>query len=74
VQNGLIVLSYINPSEIGRQYIRGNVVERLHPAAERSTVNTLARAASQGMDTVSYERKEFWPDIRRMLQQMVHKQ
>ena len=45
------------------------------PASERATANTLARAGSQVMwDTVSYECKEFWPDIRRMLQQIVHKQ
>ena len=75
MQNGLIVLSYFNLSEIGGNAFAGMLSNAYYPAAERSTANTLARAGSQVMwDTVSYECKEFWPDIRRMLQQIVHKQ
>lgn len=53
MQNGLIVLSYFNLSEIGGNAFAGMLSNAYYPAAERSTANTLARAGSQVMwDTV----------------------
>jgi hypothetical protein len=62
-----------NLSEIGGNALGAMLSNAYYAAPERSAANTLARAGSQIMwDTVSFEAKEFWPDIRRMLQQMFH--
>jgi hypothetical protein len=46
-----------------------------YPPGERSPRTTLVRAESQVMwDTISFECKEFWPDIRRNIQHMAHRQ
>lgn len=63
-----------NISEIGGNALGAVLGDAYYPAAERSAANTLARAGSQIMwDTLSFEAKEFWPDIRRTLQQMFHR-
>jgi hypothetical protein len=66
--------SQFNMSEIGGNAFAGMLSNAYYPAPERSPANTMARVGSQIMwDTVSYECKEFWPDIRRMLQRKFHR-
>lgn len=64
-----------NVSEIGGNVMAAIVSDLYYPPGERGSRTLLARAASQVMwDTISFECKEFWPDIRRMLQQIAHRQ
>jgi hypothetical protein len=66
--------SEFNISEIGGNVSAAMLSNLYYPSGERSPRTTLARAASQVMwDTISFECKEFWPDIRRTLQQVVHR-
>jgi hypothetical protein len=58
-----------NVSEIGGNVAAAMVSDLYYPPGERNPRVMLMRAASQVMwDTISFECKEFWPDIRRILQ------
>ena len=64
-----------NVSEIGGNLLAATFSDLYYPPGERTWSATLARAGSQVMwDAISFECKEFWPDIRRRLQQLVHRQ
>jgi len=64
-----------NISELGGNTAAAWLSNVYYPAADRTASATLARAGSQVMwDTISFECKEFWPDIRRALQQTFHHQ
>jgi len=66
--------SQFNVSEIGGNALSAMISNAYYPVPERSAANTLARAGSMIMwDAASFEAKEFWPDIRHMLQQMIHR-
>ena len=60
-----------NASEIGGNAASGLISTLYYPAADRSAASTWARVGSQIMwDTISFECKEFWPDIRGKLRRM----
>ena len=64
-----------NVSEIGGTAIAGAFSNVYYPAAQSTASATLARIGSQVMwDTVAFEAKEFWPDIRRSLEKAFHRQ
>lgn len=64
-----------NISEIGGNAATSVISDTYYPAEQHSAHATLARMGSQVMwDAVSFECKEFWPDIRQTLQQMFHHQ
>jgi hypothetical protein len=68
VQNGLIVLFYVNLSEIGGNAYGGVLSNAYYPAAERSAAITWHAPARRSCATPrAYGCKEFWPDIRRTL-------
>jgi hypothetical protein len=63
-----------NVSEIGGNLLAASISNAYYPSAERTIAATLARAESQLMwDTLAFEGKEFWPDIRQLLTQMFHR-
>jgi len=63
-----------NVSEIGGTAIAGVVSNVYYPPAQSTASATLARIGSQVMwDTVAFEAKEFWPDIRRSLEKAFHR-
>jgi len=63
-----------NVSELGGTAIAGVVSNVYYPPAQSTTSATLARIGSQVMwDTVAFEAKEFWPDIRRSLEKAFHR-
>jgi hypothetical protein len=67
--------SEFNVSEIGGNLMAATLSDLYYPSEERRLGSVLARASSQVMwDAISFECKEFWPDIRRTLQHVIHKQ
>jgi hypothetical protein len=62
-----------NISEIGGNSLAATLGNLYYPTADRTTRNTAVRAASQVLwDAVSFECKEFWPDIRRHFEKGHH--
>jgi hypothetical protein len=64
-----------NISEIGGNSLAATLGNLYYPTADRTARNTAVRAASQVLwDAVSFECKEFWPDIRRRFERGHHHQ
>ena len=57
-----------NISEVGGNALAASLSNAYYPSEERSVSGTIGRWGSMLLwDTLSYELKEFWPDIRRKI-------
>jgi hypothetical protein len=64
----------LNVSELGGNVAAATLSTLYYPAVDRTASSLLMRASSQVMwDALDFEASEFWPDIRRTLQNIFHR-